>query len=154
MRVALVHNFYRSSAPSGEDEVVRSEQRLLESAGIEVISFTRHNDDLRSGALGALGASLSNAWSFDSLDALRRLIAATRPEVAHFHNTFPLVSPAAYHAWQCAQCLSCRPCTIYRQSCRKATYYRERRVCTQCHGKVPSCPGSVHACHRCPRCRT
>jgi glycosyltransferase involved in cell wall biosynthesis len=29
---------------------------------------------------------------------LRELIESERPDVAHFHNTFPLISPAAYYA--------------------------------------------------------
>ena len=40
----------------------------------------------------------SNAWSFASVDALRRAIAEHRPDIAHFHNTFPQISPAAYGA--------------------------------------------------------
>jgi glycosyltransferase involved in cell wall biosynthesis len=147
MRVALVHNFYRSSAPSGEDEVVRSEQQLLESGGFEVIPFTRHNDDLPGGALGALGASLSNAWSFGALDALRRLIATTRPDVAHFHNTFPQISPAAYHACREAGVPVVQTLHNYRMFCANGLLNRRGEPCELCVGRNPL-PALIHACYR------
>ncbi|MEO8019362.1 MAG: glycosyltransferase family 4 protein [Pseudomonadota bacterium] len=153
MRVALIHNFYRSSAPSGEDEVVRGEQELLEANGIEVIPFVRYNDDLPAGLLGALGASLSNAWSFDSRSALRELMVRHRPDVAHFHNTFPQISPAAY--------LTCREAGVpvvqtlhnYRMFCANGLLNRQREPCELCLGRN-AFPALVHACYRDSRLAT
>src|SRR5687768_11765740 len=98
MRVLQVHNFYRTSAPSGEDEVVRAERQLLTDHGVEVITFERHNDALPDGMRGALRAAASNLWSRSSRRELANLIQRQRPDVAHFHNTFPQVSVSGYAA--------------------------------------------------------
>ena len=46
MKILLVHNFYRSGAPGGEDVVFAQEKSLLEAAGHEVITYTRSNDEM------------------------------------------------------------------------------------------------------------
>lgn len=147
MRVLLAHNFYRSSAPSGEDEVVRSEHRLLMENGFEVIPFTRHNDTLGAGALGAFGAVFSNAWSFASVKALRELIAESRPDVAHFHNTFPQISPAAYGACREAGVPVVQTLHNYRMFCANGLLNRGGEPCERCLGRNPL-PALVHACYR------
>jgi len=39
VRVLLVHNRYRTSAPSGEDQAVANERRMLEAHGVESIDL-------------------------------------------------------------------------------------------------------------------
>ncbi len=153
MRVLLAHNFYRSSAPSGEDEVVRGEQRLLEDAGFEVIPFIRRNDDLPAGLRGALSAAVSNAWSASSLRALRTLIQQTKPDVAHFHNTFPQISPAAYHACREAGVPVVQTLHNYRMFCANGLLNRAGRPCELCVGRDPL-PALIHACYRDSRLAT
>jgi glycosyltransferase involved in cell wall biosynthesis len=153
MRILLVHNFYRSSAPSGEDEVVRGEHRLLLENGFDVIPFTRHNDHLGESALGALGAVFSNAWSFASADALRRLIAEHAPDVAHFHNTFPQISPAAYGACREAGVPVVQTLHNYRMFCANGLLNRGGAACESCVGRAPL-PALLHGCYRDSRLAT
>lgn len=153
MRVLQVHNFYRSSAPSGEDEVVRSEHRLLVENGVEVIPFTRHNDTIGASALGALGAVFSNTWSFASVAALRELIAESKPDVAHFHNTFPQISPAAYGACREAGVPVVQTLHNYRMFCANGLLNRGGEPCEQCLARNPL-PALVHACYRDSRLAT
>jgi hypothetical protein len=49
----LVHNFYGSAAPSGENQVFEAEKALLQSRGHEVAEFTRHSDEIRGQVFGA-----------------------------------------------------------------------------------------------------
>jgi glycosyltransferase involved in cell wall biosynthesis len=153
MRVALIHNFYRSSAPSGEDEVVRSERQLLEANGVEVVPFLRHNDDLGGGAAAAMRASLSNAWSFASVRALRQLLAERRPDVAHFHNTFPQISPAAYLACRDAGVPVVQTLHNYRMFCANGLLNRAGKPCESCLGRAPL-PALAHGCYRDSRLAT
>ena len=46
MKVLLVHNFYQSSSPSGEDAVYRNEAGLLRSREVAVVQYERHNDGI------------------------------------------------------------------------------------------------------------
>jgi glycosyltransferase involved in cell wall biosynthesis len=153
MRVLLAHNFYRSSAPSGEDEVVRSEHRLLLEGGVEVIPFTRHNDNLGDGTVRALGAVFSNAWSFASVAALRQVIADHRPDVAHFHNTFPQISPAAYGACREAGIPVVQTLHNYRMFCANGLLNRGGNACESCLGRAPL-PALLHGCYRDSRLAT
>jgi len=41
MKILLAHNYYRSSAPSGEDAVFRNERELLEQNGIDITQLSQ-----------------------------------------------------------------------------------------------------------------
>ncbi len=94
MRVLLGHNFYQQ--PGGEDRSFAIESALLRARGHEVIPFTRHNDELHS--MSRWGAASNTIWNRKTKQRLLELLQATRPDVAHFTNTFPLLSPAVYYA--------------------------------------------------------
>ena len=93
MRVLHVHNFYQ--LPGGEDQCFATTGVMLENYGHEVIRYTLHNDTIAD--MGALAAA-SRLLNSSVYDELRRTIRKHRPDVAHFENIFPLVSPAAYYA--------------------------------------------------------
>jgi len=46
LRVLVVHNRYRSSAPSGENRVVDRERAALAGLGHEVVRFERDSDEI------------------------------------------------------------------------------------------------------------
>ena len=46
LRVMVVHNWYRSVTPSGENRVVERESAALAARGHEVIKFDRFSDDI------------------------------------------------------------------------------------------------------------
>jgi hypothetical protein len=79
--------------------VFLNECRLLEHNGNEVMSFERFSDDIDDSTMTAkIQVALACAWSHEVYDELSKLLAKVRPDVAHFHNTFPLISPSAYAA--------------------------------------------------------
>lgn len=132
MRIALIHNFYRSTAPSGEDIVVREEQRLLESRGNEIVGYFARSDELDGRPLATAVAALGLGFRPDMFVKLVRLLRAERPSVVHVHNTFPMLSPAVF--WACARVGVPVVNTIhnYRWLCPAGTFMREGRVCEEC----------------------
>ena len=99
MKVLLVHNFYGSAAPSGENEVFEAEKALLQARGHEVETFTRHSDEIRNKGLpGTVQAALATPWNPFMSRALKQLVERVMPDVVHAHNTFPLLSPGIFHA--------------------------------------------------------
>ena len=81
LKVLLGHNFYRSSSPSGEDAVFRNERQLLENNGIEIISFTRHNDDIDESSFGKrINLARNVAWSKKTYTDISALIKKTKPD--------------------------------------------------------------------------
>ena len=60
----LVHNHYRSSVPSGENQVVENEIALLEKHGHLVNTYFRYSDDIhKKGMLGTVSGALSTPWN-------------------------------------------------------------------------------------------
>lgn len=144
MKLLLVHNFYQQ--PGGEDSVFRNEGRLLEEAGHKVLRYTAHND-LVAG-LGKLQLLKATLWNSSIYRELRTLIRQERPSVAHFHNTFPLISPAAYHAAKAENVAVVQTLHNYRLICPAAILFRNSLPCELCCNKKFPWPGIVHACYR------
>src|SRR5690242_19374926 len=92
MRVLVVHNYYLN--PGGEDEVFRAETETLREHGEDVRVYTVHNRDIRS--LSKVALATSTIWNRQIARELTAVLDDFAPELVHFHNTFPLVSPAAY----------------------------------------------------------
>ena len=99
MKILLVHNFYGSSAPSGENTVYVAERELLRQHGHTVIEFTRHSDEIiNRGIFGAVQGALATPWNPFSKRTLQSVLRKEKPDVMHVHNTFPLLSPSIFHA--------------------------------------------------------
>jgi glycosyltransferase involved in cell wall biosynthesis len=147
VKILIVHNAYQQEG--GEDCVAKAEARVLEARGDTVLWYERHNDELRSRrAMGALSAAIETVWASKAFHDLKVLIADKRPDVAHFHNTFPLVSPAAYYACAEAEVPVVQTLHNYRLLCPAATFMRGGQVCELCLRRAIPWPGIVHGCYR------
>lgn len=148
MRILLAHDYYRSSAPSGEDAVFQNEREMLESHGHELHSFERFNDDIDDSSLAKrLRLAQSGAWSRDSYAELSALVRRTRPDVAHFHNTFPLLSPSSYAACRDNDVPVVQTLHNYRFICPGALLQRDGHPCEDCVG-TSLLPALMHRCYR------
>ncbi len=87
-------------------------------------------------------------WNSKVYQDLRALIRRERPQVAHFHNTFPLISPAAYYAAKAEGVPVIQTLHNYRLLCPNGLFFRSGRVCEDCLGQPTPWPGIVHACYR------
>jgi exopolysaccharide biosynthesis WecB/TagA/CpsF family protein len=153
MKILIVHNEYQNRG--GEDCVVAAESRLLANAGHEIVYYGRTNHEIGHPSLIQAASLASNAiWSRDSYRAIRELIIRERPDVAHFHNTFPLISPSAYSACRDSGVPVVQTLHNYRLLCPRADLLRDGRLCEDCVGKWSSWPGVVHACYRESRAAT
>src|SRR5215471_21160329 len=133
MRILLAHDYYRSAAPSGEDAVFRDERTLLEKNQNEVIAFERFNDDIDESGLGErLRLASAAAWSKPTYETLSAVLRRTRPDLAHFHNTFPLISPSAYAACQDNGVAVVQTLHNYRFICPGALLMRDGHTCEDC----------------------
>jgi glycosyltransferase involved in cell wall biosynthesis len=147
MRILLTHNRYQR--PGGEDAVFAAEVRLLETQGHDVVRYEQSNDELRgNGMIGEITAGIKTVWSTKSFGEAKVLIAKEKPDVAHFHNTFPLISPAAYYACAEAGVPVVQTLHNYRLLCPAATFLREGKVCESCLGRSVAWPGVMHGCYR------
>jgi glycosyltransferase involved in cell wall biosynthesis len=144
VRVLLVHNFY--TLPGGEDQVFHAERALLEARGHDVATYTVHNDQV--GGRSRIGLGLSTIWSRETSRRLGQVMASRRPEVVHFHNTLPLISPSAYYTAHRAGAAVVQTLHNYRLICPGSLLYRNGRVCVDCVGRSLPWPGVAHRCYR------
>jgi glycosyltransferase involved in cell wall biosynthesis len=144
MRILTVHNNYR--LPGGEEQIFAAESALLEAHGHDVFRYTLDNDDISTA--NPVQLAKNTVWNSTVYRDLRSLIRAKRPQVAHFHNTFPLISPAAYYAARDEGVAVIQTLHNYRLLCPNALFFRAGRVCEDCLGQVVPLPGIVHGCYR------
>lgn len=148
MKILLGHNFYRSSAPSGEDGVYRNERKLLEDNGVEIISYEKFNDDLNDSSLkNRVKIAMDSAWSSESYQELSKLIKKSKPDVVHFHSIFPQISPSAYAACFDNGVPVVHTLHNFRPICPGAMLIRDGKPCEDCVG-TNLLPSLVHKCYR------
>jgi glycosyltransferase involved in cell wall biosynthesis len=153
MNILVVHNSYQE--PGGEDVVVDQEVAMLRDAGHRVVEYRRSNAELNElGVLEKVALGKRAIWSSDTKRDLKALIAREKPEIAHIHNTFLLVSPSVYYACAEADVPVVRTLQNYRLLCPAATFFREGIPCEKCLGKTPPLPSVAYACYRDSRAQT
>ncbi len=131
MKILLVHNYYQQ--PGGEDSVFHAEKEMLLQAGHDVVTYTRHNDEIaRYSLTQRMLLPIETIWAQHSCREIEQLIEKEQPEVAHFHNTFPLISPAAYHVCKRMGVPVVQTLHNFRILCPAATFFREGNVCEEC----------------------
>jgi glycosyltransferase involved in cell wall biosynthesis len=127
IRIAMVHSFYSSAQPSGENTVVLNEVDALRRAGHEVALFAAHTDELEGEVFYKLRAGMRVATGYgrNPLKAIKDF----SPDVVHVHNLFPnfgqrwvedLDSPLVHTLHN------------YRPLCANGLLFREGNICTRC----------------------
>jgi glycosyltransferase involved in cell wall biosynthesis len=144
MRILILHSKYLSGVASGENRVVDDEARLLREAGHEVHVWTPSPHI--AGTTDVVKTGASALWSASASAEVKRLIREHNADVAHFHNVFPMLSPASLRAAS-TQCATVLTLHNYRLMCLPATFLRDGRVCEDCLGRPPW-RGVVHRCYR------
>ncbi|MCU0527264.1 MAG: glycosyltransferase [Elainella sp. Prado103] len=144
LRILTVHNHYQQLG--GEDTIFATESDLLESYGHPVRRYTVHND--RVTGMGTLALAQATLWNREIYQEIRSVIRDHRPEVVHFHNTFPLISPAAYHAAKAEGVAVVQTLHNYRLICPNGLFFRDGQICEDCLGKPVPFPGVLHGCYR------
>lgn len=144
MKVILCHDFYR--LPGGEDQVFLDECWLLEKYGHQVVRYEKHNSKIKT--MGNLDVARSTIWNSKVRTELDELITDTRPDIIHFHNTFPLISASAYAAAKKHNVPVVQTLHSFRMICPGSTLIRDGKICEKCVGKTLALPSIAHACYR------
>jgi glycosyltransferase involved in cell wall biosynthesis len=144
MKIVVAHNFYQQ--PGGEDQVFAAETELLESYGHKPVRFIMHNDEIDG--MNRVQLAIKTTWNRDSAARLGEVVKEHKPDVVHFHNTFPLISPAAYSAARKGGAAVVQTLHNFRMLCPNAVFFREGKICESCLGKAIPLPGVLHRCYR------
>ncbi|MBX3049337.1 MAG: glycosyltransferase family 4 protein [Anaerolineales bacterium] len=153
MKILAVHNYYQ--LPGGEDTAYEREVALLRQHGHQVITYERSNQEVQQmGLLAKAGIPARMTWSVQAARQIREIVQQERPQLAHFHNTHFMISPAAYYACAAEGVPVVQSLDNPRLICPAASLYRQGRVCQDCMNKTLAWPGILHACYRDSRSQT
>ena len=131
MRILQIHNYYRIRG--GECAVVDSERTLLQEAGHEVEVFGRRSAELAASSSFRRGLGLVRTpWNWEMARALVSVVARLRPDVAHVHNVFPMISPSAYGVLARLGVPVIQTVHNFRFLCPNGVFFTDGRVCEQC----------------------
>ena len=152
MKILIVHNYYGSAAPSGENKVFEVERAMLEKHGHEVVVYARHSDEIRNGNViarlwGMVKGALCTVGNPFAARSVSKLCREFKPDVIHFHNTFPLISQLAVRA---ASKYAPVVMTLhnYRTACAAGVPTRGCKVCSLCLDKKCVLDGVKYRCYR------
>lgn len=149
LRILLAHSFYRSTEPSGENEIVHDLHRLLATrADADVLLYGPSNDQFRSRKKLSTGhAVLQLMW--DLTNDLTEAIERFRPHVIQAHNWIPTVPASALRRAQSQGIAVCQVLHNYRFGCISGNYFRKGGPCSACNkGLMGRFNGIWHRCYQ------
>lgn len=149
LRIAIIHSFYSSRQPSGENQVVEQQVEVLTSAGHDVTLVARRTDEQEGKRAYRVraAAAVATGRGPDPLDVLHEL----RPDVVVVNNLFPNYGRTWVHRWR-------GPIVAvmhnHRPMCAAGTFFREGAACTACLDSRNAWPAVEHGCYRNSRLAT
>lgn len=152
MKILQVHNYYQFSG--GEDVVIKNEYELLTSQKHTVLQYLKNNSEIVEYSLLQKGKLFfDTSYSKKSYLEILELLKIEKPDVAHVHNTLPLITPAVYYACNELNIPVVQTLHNYRLLCSNAYLFKNGNVCEECIGK--SLYHSVkYGCYRDSRIQT
>jgi len=149
-KILMVHNKYQILG--GEDVVFNQEKLLLEKNNVQVKEYLLDNKIIDHS--NPFRIALRTIWSATSNKEIRNIIRQEKPDVVHFHNVFPLISPSAYYAAKSEGVAVIQTLHNFRLICPNAILFRSGNICEACVGKIIPYPSLVYKCYRNDRLAT
>ena len=143
LRVVMVHARYTQTG--GEESIFESEATLLEEHGHVVYRYSVLNSAFSD--INPVVGAAKTVWNHREFRLIRTFIKEHQPNVVHFHNTFPAISPSGYYAAKAERVPIVQSLHNYRLFCVNAFCFRDGAPCIDCMNRFVSWPGIVHSCH-------
>ena len=149
--VLVVHEAYAQAG--GEDTAFAADVEVLRANGHAVTVWKEDNGPIASWSYPRQATLfLRTSWSHRSYRHIRRLIRTVQPDVVHFHNTLPLISPSAIRGAHAEGAAVVMTLHNYRLLCPSGLFFRQGHACEDCLGSLAY--GVIHGCYRNSRPQT
>ncbi|MBI3446891.1 MAG: glycosyltransferase family 4 protein [Magnetospirillum sp.] len=145
MRILIIHERYRQRG--GEDRVFDLESAMLEARGCQVERLIIDNRDIRDGQ-GQLALAANALWSRKGRSLVRDAVRRFRPQVAHIHNWFPLLSPSIHSAIREDGIPVVQTLHNFRNLCLNGLFFRDGAPCEDCLDSSLKWRGVLRRCYR------
>lgn len=147
MKILYLHNEYRSSSPSGENQVVKSDFVMLRELGVDIDYLTLDSDSLFSQSRLLQICNLLKTFIFRLPPGIIcDYIIRNRPDIVHIHNTFPLVGFKIFRYLHNRGIKIVLTIHNTRISCLNSTHFRRGSECNKCSIDAGYMWGIIHAC--------
>lgn len=148
MKISVVHSYYSTATPSGENFMVDSQVAALTEAGHDVQLIALRTDDLQRDPLYKARTALTVATGYghSPLDGLKKFA----PEVVHVHNLFPNYSTHWLKQWSGPIVATMHN---FRPLCSNGLLFRAGQTCTLCPDRG-SHNAVIHKCYKNSRSAT
>ncbi|WP_085874322.1 MULTISPECIES: glycosyltransferase [unclassified Nocardioides] len=142
-RVAVVHSFYSSREPSGENRAVEYQIDAMKRARISVRLVSQRTDDREQSPAYRFEAAATVATGLGRtpLRALREF----EPDIVHVHNLFPNFGRRWVEDWDGPIVATLHN---FRTVCAAGTFYRAGNICTLCAENSNSRSAVRFGCYR------
>lgn len=145
MKVLVVHNRYKTTAPSGENIYVEKEARALVKLGYDVKICYIDNDDFKYGILNNIIVFFEILIPFISFIKILYVERTFRPDIIHFHNTFPRIGWLSLRLFAHKAFLTVHN---YRLFCANGVAQRHGGICTLCSNRKYFWSSLKYKCYR------
>jgi glycosyltransferase involved in cell wall biosynthesis len=131
MKILIIHNYYKTYG--GEDQVVENQVKLFTEKGLSCVTYFRHNNEIDSFSKVQKLSLLKEAYaSKRTVHDIERLIKVHKPDVAHVHNVYPLISPVVYSVLKRYGIPIVQSVHNYKFLCANSLMYNKNRICEKC----------------------
>ncbi|URZ03541.1 glycosyltransferase family 4 protein [Clostridium felsineum] len=131
MKILIIHNTYKNYG--GEDKAVDDLIKLLKDKNIEVYVYKKNNIDIdQYDKLNKIKLIKNSFCSNETIKELKLIIQTFKPDIAHIHNIYPLISPSVYKVLHDNKIKIVQTVHNYRFLCPNGLFYRSGEICTKC----------------------
>lgn len=131
MKILVIHNDYQQ--PGGETAAYCSDVKILKDAGHTVASYFQDNREILDYNLLKKVTFFPNTFFSKTIfSEIQRLVEKDRPDIAHVHNVFPLISPSVYHALHNAGVPIVQTVHNFRFLCPNGSFLMRGEICERC----------------------
>lgn len=130
MKILTAHNHY--AAHGGECVVFMREAEALRAAGHEVATLTRTSADNGRGLVARIRLAASSFHCKDAVCEAEDIIRDFAPDIVHFHNLYPRISPSVMLACSRAGIPVVYTCHNFRTVCPVGTFSNGSSDCFRC----------------------
>jgi len=131
MKILLIHNEYQLAG--GERSAVNAQIDLLKEHGHQLVYYSRNNKEIETYHFNQKAAFFQNTiFSYRTVQEITRVIKEEKPDLAHIHNVFPLISPSVYQTLSRSGIPMVQTIHNFRFLCPNAYFFINNKICELC----------------------
>lgn len=146
MKILIIHDHYKERG--GEDIAVESLINLLQSNEFQIRIYEQNNTVTTSwNWKQKLFFLFNTVYSTQTTNEIKKVIKEFKPDIAHIHNVFPLISPSVYRVLHKEKIPIVQTIHNFRFMCPNGLFYTNGHLCEKCK-KGCTFPAIWKKCYR------